>query len=172
MALIANRPSQQLVDLVGALGGTWHGNVAMCRCPAHSDRTASLSLRQGDRGLLVTCFAGCNAEDVSRELARIPLSRRHSPPPVEPATRTANIDRLWSEARPVEGSLAECYLASRHLLPMPSDVRFHPRCPLGPKPLTRFLPALLVGAREGHWAPPATGQGWATLLNPSISSLA
>jgi hypothetical protein len=33
---------------------------------------------------------------------------------------------------------------------MPSDVRFHPRCPLGPKPTTRFLPALLVGARDGH----------------------
>ncbi|WP_174297940.1 DUF7146 domain-containing protein [Sphingomonas bacterium] len=150
MALIANRPSQQLVDLVGALGGAWHGNAAMCRCPAHSDRTASLSLRQGDRGILVTCFAGCDPEDVLRELGRIPLSHRHAPPPVEPATRTANIDRLWAEARPVPGTLGERYLATRHLLPMPTDVRFHPRCPLGPKPTTRFLPALLVGAREGR----------------------
>ncbi len=150
MTLIANRPSQQMVDLVGALGGTWHGNTAMCRCPAHSDRTASLSIRQGDRGLLVTCFAGCEAEDVLRELGRIPLSRRYVPPPVEPATRTANIDRLWADARPVSGTLGERYLASRHLLPLPTDVRFHPRCPLGPRPITRFLPALLVGAREGR----------------------
>ncbi|MGO7251754.1 hypothetical protein ACCS63_36070, partial [Rhizobium brockwellii] len=56
MTLIANRPSQKLVDLVGALGGTWHRNVATCRCPAHTDKTPSLSLRQGDRGILVTCF--------------------------------------------------------------------------------------------------------------------
>lgn len=150
MAIIANRPSQQLVDLVGALGGTWHGNTAMCRCPAHSDRTASLSIRQGDRGLLVTCFAGCEAEDVLRELARIPLSHRYVPPPVEPASRTANIDRLWADAHPVPGTLGERYLASRFLLPLPTDVRFHPRCPLGPRPITRFLPALLVGAREGR----------------------
>ena len=40
MAIIANRPSQQMVDLVGALGGIWHGNVATCRCPAHSDKNA------------------------------------------------------------------------------------------------------------------------------------
>ena len=80
MAIIANRPSQQMVDLVGALGGEWHGNVATCRCPAHTDKTPSLSIRQGDRGLLVTCFAGCDAADILRELARIPLGRRYTPP--------------------------------------------------------------------------------------------
>lgn len=150
MTVIANRPSQQLVDLVGALGGTWSGNKAMCRCPAHADRTASLSLRQGDRGLLVTCFAGCEPDDVVRELACIPTTHRYTPPPVEATHRSANIDRLWADARPVQGTLGERYLAARHLLPLPSDVRFHPRCPLGPKPTTRFLPALLVGAREGR----------------------
>ena len=52
MALTAERPSQQLIDLVGALGGTWHGRTAMCLCPAHSDSTPSLSIRQGNRGIL------------------------------------------------------------------------------------------------------------------------
>lgn len=47
MPLTARRPSQEIVDIVGALGGTWSGNVAMCRCPAHSDRDPSLSIRQG-----------------------------------------------------------------------------------------------------------------------------
>jgi hypothetical protein len=94
MTLIANRPSQKLVDLVGALGGTWHGNVATCRCPAHADGTPSLSLRQGDRGLLVTCFAGCDPIDVLRELDRIPLGRRYDAPEPTRATGTANIDRL------------------------------------------------------------------------------
>ena len=150
MALIANRPSQHMVDLVGALGGTWHGNTATCRCPAHADGTPSLSIRQGDRGLLVTCFAGCNATDILRELDRIPLGRRYGPPAPAQATGTANIDRLWNEAGSVSGNLAERYLASRCLLPAPTDVRFHPRCPLGPKPTTVFKPALLVGVREGQ----------------------
>ncbi len=149
MAMIANPPSQHMVDLVGALGGTWQGNTAMCRCPAHADGTPSLSIRQGDRGLLVTCFAGCDAGDILRELDRIPLGRRYEPPAPAPATGTANIDRLWNEAGAVSGNLAERYLASRCLLPVPTDVRFHPRCPLGPKPLTVFKPALLVGVREG-----------------------
>lgn len=149
MAMIANRPSQHMVDLVGALGGSWHGNTAMCRCPSHSDGTPSLSIRQGDRGLLVTCFAGCDAGDILRELDRIPIGRRYEPPAPTKATGTANIDRLWDEAGAVSGNLAERYLASRCLLPVPTDVRFHPRCPLGPKPTTVFKPALLVGVREG-----------------------
>ena len=149
MGITANRPSQHMVDLVGALGGTWLGYKAMCRCPAHADKTPSLSIRQGDRGLLVTCFAGCDAGDILRELDRIPLGRRYEPPAPTRATGTANIDRLWNEAIGVPGTLAERYLASRHLLPVPTDVRFHPRCPHGPKPTTQFKPALLVGVREG-----------------------
>ena len=60
MALTAIRPTQDLIDLVGSLGGSWHGRTAMCLCPAHADREPSLSIRQGDRGILVTCFAGCS----------------------------------------------------------------------------------------------------------------
>src|SRR3546814_3169332 len=78
MPLTARRPSQELIDLVGALGGTWHGRTAMCLCPAHADSTPSLSIRQGDRGILVTCFAGCDREDVLRELRRIPIRQHYS----------------------------------------------------------------------------------------------
>ena len=150
MAIIANRPSQQMVDLVGALGGIWHGNVATCRCPAHSDKTPSLSIRQGDRGLLVTCFAGCDTNDILRELARIPLGRRYEPPAIERATGTGNVERLWGDAMPVPGTLGDRYLSSRFLVPLPNDVRFHPRCPLGPKPRTLFKPALFVAVREAN----------------------
>ena len=73
MPLTARPPTQHLVDLVGALGGSWHGYVATARCPAHTDRTPSLSIRQGDRGILVTCFAGCSPQDILRELDALPV---------------------------------------------------------------------------------------------------
>ena len=53
MALTAHPPTQDLINLVGTLGGTWHGRTAMCLCPAHADKNPSLALRQGDRGILV-----------------------------------------------------------------------------------------------------------------------
>jgi hypothetical protein len=39
----------------------------MARCPAHKDRTGSLSIRQlDDARVLVHCFAGCSVDDVTR----------------------------------------------------------------------------------------------------------
>jgi hypothetical protein len=150
MPYTALKPSQELVDIVGSLGGVWHGYVATCRCPAHVDRTPSLSLRQGDRGILVTCFAGCEAEDVLREIRRIPVTRRFEPPKADIRRGTGNVERLWEQARDVMQTLGERYLQRRHIVAGPADLRFHPRCPLGPKGRTVFKPALLVGVREGH----------------------
>lgn len=149
MPLTAKRPSQELVDIVGALGGTWSGHVAMCRCPAHADSDPSLSIRQGDRGILVTCFAGCSREDVLRELRRVRPGQHYALPDPARAPRPANVERIWDQAVDVRGTLAERYLARRNLLlPPPPDIRFHPRSPYLPKPKTAFLPALLVAVRE------------------------
>lgn len=150
MPLTANRPTQELVDLVGALGGRWSGYIAMCRCPAHNDADPSLSIRQGDHGILVTCFAGCAREDVLRELGRVQPGRHHPIPDATQPRRTSNGAHIWDQAIDVRGTLAERYLGGRHLLPPPADVRFHPRCPYMPKPRTVFLPALLVAVREGR----------------------
>lgn len=151
MALVARTPSQELIDLVGTLGGTWHGRTAMCLCPAHADKTPSLSIRQGDHSILVTCFAGCNREDILRELSRITVTKhyRHIDNGIAPTT-AGNVLRLWDDAQPVKGSLAEHYLTGRLLLPIPQDVRFHPRCPYRPRPWTTYHPALLIAVREGR----------------------
>jgi hypothetical protein len=147
--LTAKPPTQETVDVVAALGGAWHGYNAMCCCPAHADTTPSLSIRQGDRGILVTCFAGCDREAVLREIGRLDLTR--APMPVLRAGQgTANVQRLWDEALDVRGTLAERYLFRRNLPPDLPDIRFHPRCPFRPKPLTKFLPALLVAVRQGR----------------------
>lgn len=148
MPLTARRPSQALVDIVATLDGRWRGYVAMCRCPAHDDSEPSLSLRQGDKNILVTCFAGCSPQDVLRELSRVRPGHSHIPPDPPRPSRTANVERIWDQAGDVRGTLAEHYLASRHLLPLPLDIRFHPRCPYLPRPQTVFEPALLVAVRE------------------------
>lgn len=36
----------------------------MCRCPAHQDRTASLSVAEIDGRVLLHCFAGCEPDAV------------------------------------------------------------------------------------------------------------
>lgn len=85
MALVALKPTQQVVDIVGALGGTWRGYLAMGPCPAHQDATPSLSIRQGHEGILVHCFAGCDPEDVPREISPIKPGQRYAPlPPCVP----------------------------------------------------------------------------------------
>ncbi len=40
------------------------GEGFVARCPTHEDRTPSLSLGNGERGLVVKCFAGCATRDV------------------------------------------------------------------------------------------------------------
>lgn len=41
------------------------GNSWKAKCPAHSDNTPSLSIKQADSGkILIHCFAGCGAIDV------------------------------------------------------------------------------------------------------------
>ena len=148
MAITARQPTQELVDLVGALGGRWHGPSAMGRCPAHADQTASLSLRQGTKGILVHCFAGCASDDVLRELGRIKPGRGYPrPETTAPRDPSELVTRMWAEGRPIIGTPAESYLRGRALTPHFADLRYHPRCPKGPKPLTVFLPALLVGVR-------------------------
>lgn len=148
MTLKANRPSQELVDLVGALRGVWHGSYAMCRCPAHADAQPSLSLRQGDRGIIVHCFAGCQSDDILRELRRIKPAAGSPMPEYRRPRSNANVIRIWNQGLPIFGTLAERYLRLRKLPLDLEDVRFHPRCPHKPKPHTQFKPALLVAVRE------------------------
>src|SRR5262245_21531077 len=106
----------------------------VCLCPAHCDRTPSLQITRGQRvPLLVKCFAGCDAADVldaleakgfrvrkRKEAATDPLQRTAPPPPVPEnddaqARRCEAALRIWHDAGPVKGTLAEVYLAGRGL---------------------------------------------------------
>jgi hypothetical protein len=56
--------------IVESLKGTWRQGRGMCCCPAHDDRTPSLSVTLGRKAILFHCFAGCSNEDVIAALDR------------------------------------------------------------------------------------------------------
>jgi hypothetical protein len=56
-----------------ALKGRKSGAGYVVRCPAHDDRSPSLSLRDGPDGLIVHCFTGCKPRDVYEALRAMGL---------------------------------------------------------------------------------------------------
>ena len=151
MSIVQNRPSPALRDLVARLNGRWSGDVAMCCCPAHADRTPSLAIRQGDRSILVTCHAGCDSRDVLKALRRIVDLPSFTPPSISPNQQTSHgaYFAIWQAAREIEGTLAEHYVREvRNIWAPVDDLRFHPRCPRGQGSLVSFEPALLVAMRK------------------------
>lgn len=152
MALITNIPSEDLKRLVAHLGGHWSGYTAMCRCPAHADRTPSLSIRQGNRGMLVTCHAGCDRSDVLREIGRIARIPHFDPHTIKPGRIQSGNPHyaIWRDAVSIAGSLGERYIRETRNISCPlADVRFHARCPVGQGKAVRFKPALIVAMRNG-----------------------
>ena len=144
--------------LVESLGGRWTGNGGLCRCPAHGDRRPSLSVRVGRTSLLLRCFAGCSAADILKSLRiaghSIEARRGRESPRLENGverdagrSRAAAV-RLWGAARPIAGTPAERYLAERGLTAESVELRYHPRTPHGPRPLTRFRPAMIAAVRD------------------------
>jgi hypothetical protein len=142
-------------DIVKSLGGKWKPSGAMCRCPAHNDRTPSLSVRVGERSLLFHCFAGCATIDVIRALRgdkrAIPSVEAHGQWHDDGRERqlTSRIQALWKEAHPIAAQCpAANYLAARGFAESHPTLRYHDNVPLGRKYNVRFRPALLA-AIEG-----------------------
>lgn len=142
-----------------ALGGRWHGAYGLAFCPAHlNTRTPALSLTDGDDGrLLAHCHAGCPFAailDALRGRGLLPgggtftpldhaaQAQRRAKERAEAAKRADQAQRLWQEARPVAGSLAESYLRARGIICAPPEtLRFAPVCW---HPTARRIPALVA----------------------------
>ena len=52
-----------LLNRLSKVKQTGAGKWVAC-CPAHEDRSPSLSIRQADDRILIYCFAGCGADEV------------------------------------------------------------------------------------------------------------
>ncbi len=61
-----SKTGQDIIGLLKAVKKTANGWQA--RCPAHNDKTASLSISDGNQGAVLRCHAGCDIQDVIEAL--------------------------------------------------------------------------------------------------------
>jgi len=60
-----------ILDLLqrhGRVEGPDRSGNYKCHCPAHNDKQSSLSVKDGDRGIVLKCHANCRTEDICRAL--------------------------------------------------------------------------------------------------------
>lgn len=138
--------------IVESLQGTWSRGKGMCCCPAHDDRTPSLSVTLGRKAILFHCFAGCSNEEVIAALDRQGVRSRDlfdgsgavAADRPEKWAFNSNARRLWHSATAISDGPVEGYLAQRGILRASDQLRYLERTPLGPRGAVQFLPAMLA----------------------------
>lgn len=157
-------------ELTIALCGRWHGRYGAAPCPVCQPEGRkgqnALTLADGISGRLVLdckksacafldilAAAGMRSGDYTPPDAAT-LARRKAEQRAEAAKRAEQAKRLWREARPIAGTLAETYLRGRGITaPLPATLRFHPECWHGPTarrlPFTNCLPVCYLMVIEG-----------------------
>ena len=155
-------------NLTKSLGGRWHGSYGVAGCPAHDDANPSLTIRDGERDILLKCHAGCPTEDVIAELKQMGVWATSTPvrstPPANPnsishSTTTAAL-AIWQASRAAPGTLVSDYLKSRGItIAPPRSIRYHPALRHAPTGLS--LPAMVCAV-----------QGLATGTSQSVAVLA
>lgn len=152
---MANSVEIKARAIVEQLGGRWTARGGECRCPAHKDRTPSLSVRVGSKWPLFHCFANCTNDAIVSAMLRsginpfegvdgerVSIAREETSASSPDMRRLAS--NLWRDCACVDGTIAARYLELRYIPGAASSVRFHARCPLGRGPDLRRLPALIA----------------------------
>lgn len=148
----AHQLERRARTIVESLGGTWRQNKGMCCCPAHDDRTPSLSVTLGRKAILFHCFAGCSNEEVIAALDRQGVRSRDlfdgsgavAADRPEKRAFNSNARRLWHSATAISDGPVVGYLAQRGILRASDQLRYLERTPLGPRGAVQFLPAMLA----------------------------
>lgn len=139
--------------LVNKLGGSWRGDIAMCHCPAHNDRTPSLKVSIGESAVVYWCYAGCTQAEVGNAIRALGgrllsgyegVARR----PRKTTNFRALALEIWNKALPLKGSLGETYLRSRKIDFLIPELRFDPACISGTKEERSVHPAIIAAIRD------------------------
>jgi hypothetical protein len=93
---MSHDPCQVFTAALEAHGCSWRGHrwKGVAQCPAHEDRSPSMTFAEGVDGRVVLhCFAGCDSEDVVRALGLswsdlFPDGHRHAPRARQPKVKT------------------------------------------------------------------------------------
>ena len=86
---------EDLLPRLEAVRRTSRGYTA--RCPSHADKSPSLAIKEGERGLLVKCWAGCTLDEITAAIGiRVgdlffDMTTNHGH---RPAPKPVRIDRL------------------------------------------------------------------------------
>lgn len=122
-------------------------NNILIKCPAHDDKTPSLSITNKNGKLLWHCFSGCSQEDVMQALKRQGFNADGSDlvkrVGQEDANKNALIQRIWSETHLATGMIVERYLNKRGIYHIPDGVRYH--ASLYHAPSLMEYPAMVCG---------------------------
>jgi phage/plasmid primase-like uncharacterized protein len=154
-------------ELTATLGGRWHGRYGAAPCPVCQPERRKgqngLTLADGRNGRLVLdckksacafldilAAAGLRSGDYMPPDAAT-LAQREAEQRAEAEKRAAQAKRLWQEAQPIAGTVAEAYLRGRGITcPLPPALRFHGACWHGPT--AKRYPAM-VAAVQGAGLP-------------------
>lgn len=145
------------------LRGKWYRSYGAAPCPVCQNEGRkgqnALTLADGDGGrLLLNCKkSGCAYRDILAAAGITPgsymppdaatIAQRKAEQHKEAMKRAAQAQRLWQEAQPISGSLAETYLRGRGITcPLPETLRFAPACW---HPAAKRLPAMLSFVEVG-----------------------
>ncbi|MFX0546505.1 DUF7146 domain-containing protein [Roseovarius sp. S1116L3] len=140
------------------LRGKWYGGYGSAACPvcqpAREKGQNALTLADGNGGrLLLHCKkTGCAFGDIRAAAGIAPgdyaapdpseVAARQAQERADAAKRSAQAHRLWQEAQPMSGTLAESYLRGRGIsCPLPETLRFLPSCW---HPTAKRFPAMLA----------------------------
>jgi hypothetical protein len=154
-------------DLARALGGQRNARGWMACCPAHDDRTPSLSIADGAEGrILLTCFAGCSwaaIRDALQARSFWTVGQQHGCPATSNGSRSrppqlleagsdglAVVKQIWRSATAVPGTVVEAYLQSRVItVPAPPTLRY---ASLWLRESGRSLPCMVAAVQgtNGH----------------------
>lgn len=91
------------------------------KCPAHADRSPSLSITAGNRGLLVHCWVGCRLSEICTALHLQPKDLFYDIDP-DPARRRAAAQERQRRRREnereaeIDGAVIDCLKAAERFL--------------------------------------------------------
>jgi hypothetical protein len=143
-------------------GGRWYGRYGAAPCPICQPEGRkgqnALTVADGATGWLVLhckksacafldilAAAGLHSGDY-RAPDPATLAQRERDAKAEAVKRAAQAERLWREAQPIAGTVAETYLRGRGITcPLPPTLRFHPEAWHGPT--AKRFPALVAAVQ-------------------------